>query len=146
MMDFDDMFQDVDKVSQPRQLNKDKQKLHNNNTSLFKRKNDALDILNQIQDNMKDLSELYNELGDGKITKEGLNIKRRNEIIDTVIDYQNNIEQLTETFNEYIRKDVTKAKSLKVYSSTDTSAFDELLGRKQNHKLTSSDVSFQRTH
>ena len=91
------------------------------------------------------MHQLYNELGEGKITNQ-LTLQRRNEIVESLEDYQSNMKKLTQSLNDYVDNDLSIVKGLRVVRSTSTSEFEKLLNRSSNQKLTSKDLSFQRRH
>ncbi|HCU7577823.1 TPA: hypothetical protein OVA96_002507, partial [Staphylococcus aureus] len=92
-----------------------------------------------------EMHQLYNELGEGKITNQ-LTLQRRNEIVESLEDYQSNMKKLTQSLNDYVDNDLSIVKGLRVVRSTSTSEFEKLLNRSSNQKLTSKDLSFQRRH
>ena len=144
-MSYDDeLFGDIDKVAQPQKLDSNN-KSNKNKQTLFKHFNQVEDTLNNIQDTLIEMHQLYNELGEGKITNQ-LTLQRRNEIVESLEDYQSNMKKLTHSLNDYVDNDLSIVKGLRVVRSTSTSEFEKLLNRSSNQKLTSKDLSFQRRH
>ncbi|EWJ88091.1 TPA: hypothetical protein ACF9H0_002458 [Staphylococcus aureus] len=144
-MSYDDeLFGDIDKVAQPQKLDSNN-KSNKNKQTLFKHFNQVEDTLNNIQDTLIEMHQLYNELGEGKITNQ-LTLQRRNEIVESLEDYQSNMKKLTQSLNDYVDNDLSIVKGLRVVRSTSTSEFEKLLNRSSNQKLTSKDLSFQRRH
>ncbi|HFE6196391.1 TPA: hypothetical protein ACF9VJ_002408 [Staphylococcus aureus] len=144
-MSYDDeLFGDIDKVAQPQKLDSNN-KSNKNKQTLFKHFNQVEDTLNNIQDTLIEMHQLYNELGEGKITNR-LTLQRRNEIVESLEDYQSNMKKLTQSLNDYVDNDLSIVKGLRVVRSTSTSEFEKLLNRSSNQKLTSKDLSFQRRH
>ncbi|HDA5091101.1 TPA: hypothetical protein PD879_002505 [Staphylococcus aureus] len=144
-MSYDDeLFGDIDKVAQPQKLDSNN-KSNKNKQTLFKHFNQVEDTLNNIQDTLIEMHQLYNELGEGKITNQ-LTLQRRNEIVESLEDYQSNMKNLTQSLNDYVDNDLSIVKGLRVVRSTSTSEFEKLLNRSSNQKLTSKDLSFQRRH
>ncbi|HCX0627743.1 TPA: hypothetical protein OYZ59_001888 [Staphylococcus aureus] len=144
-MSYDDeLFGDIDKVAQPQKLDSNN-KSNKNKQTLFKHFNQVEDTLNNIQDTLIEMHQLYNELGEGKITNQ-LTLQRRNEIVESLEDYQSNMKKLTQSLNDYVDNDLSIVKGLRVVRSTSTSDFEKLLNRSSNQKLTSKDLSFQRRH
>ncbi|HCZ7245856.1 TPA: hypothetical protein O3P24_002714, partial [Staphylococcus aureus] len=140
----DELFGDIDKVAQPQKLDSNN-KSNKNKQTLFKHFNQVEDTLNNIQDTLIEMHQLYNELGEGKITNQ-LTLQRRNEIVESLEDYQSNMKKLTQSLNDYVDNDLSIVKGLRVVRSTSTSEFEKLLNRSSNQKLTSKDLSFQRRH
>lgn len=140
----DDLFGDIENVAQPEKLDSSFYSDSHNNETFFKNFNNVEIALNDIQDNLNDMHELYNELGSGNISN-NLSIQRRNEIIETLGEYQENITLLTAKLNQYVENDLTSVRGLQVTTSTDINAFDKLLNKNNNKKLTSKEVSFQRS-
>ncbi|HDJ7348155.1 TPA: hypothetical protein PRL34_002011 [Staphylococcus aureus] len=143
-MSYDELFGDIDKVAQPQKLDSNN-KSNKNKQTLFKHFNQVEDTLNNIQDTLIEMHQLYNELGEGKITNQ-LTLQRRNEIVESLEDYQSNMKKLTQSLNDYVDNDLSIVKGLRVVRSTSTSEFEKLLNRSSNQKLTSKDLSFQRRH
>ncbi|HEA0121247.1 TPA: hypothetical protein RU530_002370 [Staphylococcus aureus] len=144
-MSYDDeLFGNIDKVAQPQKLDSNN-KSNKNKQTLFKHFNQVEDTLNNIQDTLIEMHQLYNELGEGKITNQ-LTLQRRNEIVESLEDYQSNMKKLTQSLNDYVDNDLSIVKGLRVVRSTSTSEFEKLLNRSSNQKLTSKDLSFQRRH
>ena len=100
-----------------------------------------IDKLVQIKNRMH---QLYEELGDGKIT-DSLTPSRRNEIIE---DLQQEREKLQTTLDETydpIDKDIRRASSLQLIVTTSTDGFDRLLNRDtSNTDLSADEIQFQR--
>ncbi|PTK45091.1 hypothetical protein BUZ69_11745, partial [Staphylococcus saprophyticus] len=67
-----------------------------------------------------------------------------NEIIDALNKQQNNLKDITSKLNQYVENDLTAVRGLTVTTSTNVNAFDKLLKRNNEKKLTSKDLSFQR--
>lgn len=142
MLYEEELFGNIDNVAQPQKLEPEFNNKQNKK-SLFSNLSQIEDTLNDIQDQLKSVHGLYDELGEGKID-ENLSIQRRNDIIEKLNEHQQNIEDLTQTMNQYILNDLVVARGLKVAKSTSTSAFDKLLNKSSNTRLTSKDLSFQR--
>lgn len=137
-----DLFSDIDNVAQPQTLNDYHQTVDSNET-YFKHFSIVENTLNDIQDSLSEMNNLYTELGNGKIN-DSLTIQRRNEIIDSLNVEQDNLKKITTNLNQYIENDLTSVRGLTVTTSTNVNAFDKLLKRSNGKKLSSKDVSFQR--
>lgn len=138
----DDLFSDIDNVAQPQTLNDYHHSIDKDET-FFKHFSEVESTLNDIQDELSAIHNLYNELGSGKID-DSLTIQRRNEIIDALNHQQDNLKSFTDNLNQYVENDLTSVRGLKVTTSTNVNAFDKLLKRTDGKKLTSKDISFQR--
>ncbi|MGP5096144.1 hypothetical protein [Staphylococcus equorum] len=137
-----DLFSEIDNVAQPQTLNDSRHSIDNNKT-FFTHFSEVEGTLNDIQDELSAMNDLYQELGGGKIG-DSLTIQRRNEIIDSLNKQQKKLEKITVDLNQYIEKDLISVRGLTVTTSTNVNAFDKLLKRTNEKKLTSKDVSFQR--
>ncbi|RIM32790.1 hypothetical protein BUY35_00440 [Staphylococcus cohnii] len=142
MLYNNDLFSDIDNVAQPESLNDDKPSTHTEET-FFKHFSEVEATLNDIQDGLSIMNDLYTELGNGKVDN-SLTLKRRNEIIDALNKQQNNLKDITSKLNQYVENDLTAVRGLTVTTSTNVNAFDKLLKRNNEKKLTSKDLSFQR--
>ena len=138
-----DLFSDIDNVAQPQTLDDDFNSTKSEQ-SFFKHFSEVENALNDIQDELSLMNELYNELGDGKVDK-SLTLRRRNEIIESLQVQQNKIQAITSNLNQFIDNDLTAVKGLTVTTSTNVRAFDKFLKRRNEKKLTSKDLSFQRS-
>ncbi|MDK7284292.1 hypothetical protein [Staphylococcus pettenkoferi] len=138
-----DLFSDIDNVAQPQTLDDDFNSTKSEQ-SFFKHFSEVENALNDIQDELSLMNELYNELGDGKVDK-SLTLRRRNEIIELLQVQQNKIQAITSNLNQFIDNDLTAVKGLTVTTSTNVRAFDKFLKRRNEKKLTSKDLSFQRS-
>lgn len=137
-----DLFSDIDNVAQPQTMNDYHQSIDKDKT-FFSHFSEVEGALNDIQDELSAMNDLYQELGDGKIDN-SLTIQRRNEIIEALNKQQQNLKKVTSNLNQYVENDLISVRGLTVATSTNVNAFDKLLKRTNEKKLTSKDLSFQR--
>lgn len=143
---FDDLFgDDNDTIERPSFTRNDlpTDTPQDEQRSLFKRKEQIYQIMDDIKSEIENVNQLFNELGDGRI-KDKLTIKRRNEIIETLNNKHQKINTLNQTMYDTLNKDIIAVRGLKVTSSTNPSVFDDLLGNVGKSKLNSKDRPIER--
>lgn len=143
---FDDLFgDDNDTIERPSFTRNDlpTDTPQDKQRSLFKRKEQIYQIMDDIKSEIENVNQLFNELGDGRI-KDKLTIKRRNEIIETLNNKHQKINTLNQTMYDTLNKDIIVVRGLKVTSSTNPSVFDDLLGNVGKSKLSSKDRPIER--
>ena len=102
---------------------------------------EQIDKLVQIKNRMH---QLYEELGDGKIT-DSLTPSRRNEIIEDLQQERGKLKTILDETYDPIDKDIRRASSLQLIVTTSTDGFDRLLNRDtSNTDLSADEIQFQR--
>lgn len=143
---FDDLFgDDNDTIERPSFTRNDlpTDTPQDEQRSLFKRKEQIYQLMDDIKSEVENVNQLFNELGDGRI-KDKLTIKRRNEIIETLNNKHQKINTLNQSIYDALNKDIIAVRGLKVTSSTNPSVFDDLLGNVGKSKLSSKDRPIER--
>lgn len=143
---FDDLFgDDNDTIERPSFTRNDlpTDTPQDEQRSLFKRKEQIYQLMDDIKSEVENVNQLFNELGDGRI-KDKLTIKRRNEIIETLNNKHQKINTLNQSIYDALNKDIIAVRGLKVTSSTNPSVFDDLLGNVGKSKLDSKDRPIER--